>query len=163
MRKKIVDVDQVLLEELVLVDKYKKEVKLVLTPNRIIFQIKKGFFKKVYKEVEVILLSDVEVLDGKVCVSRKRELVLLGTVDDRYEIIFEDKKAAKEFEVLVTNTVSGTKPIGRAISKFVDFVQTVNDSISPETKKLIGSALLTFAGAVVQRLIEENTNNDDNI
>ena len=101
MKKKIVDVEQVIFEEVVAVDKYKKDINLLVMPNRIVFQMKKGLFRKVYKDIEVILLSDIKVLDGKVCISRKGDTILLGAVDEKYEIVFDDKKRAKEFEVLI--------------------------------------------------------------
>lgn len=159
MKKKIVDVDQVLFEEVVEVDKYKKDINLLVTSNRIIFQMKKGLFKKVFKEVQTILFSDIQVLDGKVSVSRKGDTLLLATDEEKLEIIFDDKKRAKEFEVLVVNSVSGTKPFGRAVSKVVGFVKSVNASISPSTKKAIGAALLSFVGAVISKVIEQNNEN----
>ena len=156
MKKKIVDVEQVIFEEVVAVDKYRKDINLLVMPNRIVFQMKKGLFRKVYKDIEVNLLSDIKVLDGKVCISRKGDTILLGAFDETYEIVFDDKKRAKEFEVLIINSVSGTKPIGRVFNKVVGLVKNVNDAIDPRTKKMIGTAIITFAGAVISKLIEQN-------
>ena len=60
------------------------------------------------------------------------------------------------FEVLIINSVSGTKPIGRVFNKVVGLVKNVNDAIDPSTKKMIGTAIITFAGAVISKLIEQN-------
>lgn len=129
--------EKILLEKDV---KYKRlNTKLILTEERIIFQRKKGIFRKTMKIVNQILLDDIKVYNDKVGINCDNNIVNIETLDKRFTITCTDKKDAKKVVEEVEKIKLGSK-IERGISKLDKVVNFVNAS-----KK----TLLFIAGAAI--------------
>ena len=126
------DEEVVILETLV---KYKKhnDVKLLLTNSNLIFEIKKGLFRKEYKTYDVISLESIKEYKDKVQIKCKKNKISMQTTNKDVSFVcknsFEAKKIMEQIINVKTDS-TGVKRFSNAVVKLGGVALSVVASIA---------------------------------
>ncbi len=97
-----------------------KAGKLILTNKNIIFQQEKGLFKKSFKDVKKVLISNIKMFDNNVSIKQENKAVTMQTTDGDISFesdnIFELGKIINKIKELRT----GSGLLGRVANKAKD-------------------------------------------
>ena len=112
MNYKLNKKEKVLLEEIIGFNNKKINTKLTLTCERMIFEKKKGLFKKKWKLIETIYLEEIKKENNIVGLKQNNNILEVETIYEIINLYFEDsktlKRVTKEIEsILVPSKLKG--------------------------------------------------------
>lgn len=141
--------DKIVLEKMVSFGNDKYDVLLTITKKAITFSKKKGLFKKKYKVVNTILISDIKIINDKVKIEQEKNKIILYTNDSKIIFmgnnILETKKIVEEIKKIA----SGDNFLERLSKKGIKVL-----NVTKKSAKIIGSVALAAAGTY--KAIKEN-------
>lgn len=137
MEKNVVN-EKVFFEALVKYRNSKFNILLNITNQNIILEKKKGFIKKEYKVIEKICIDDIKIINDKVKIEHKKNILYIHTKNKKFKIIFGGSSEARKAMGLIINIKTGSTLLERTSKKVVKFTKTTGRSV----KAIAGVALV---------------------
>ena len=130
-------------------------LKLTLTSKRILIEGEKGWFKKKYRIIKRIKLEKVEVLNEKVQIKRKGNIVeIFAKKSVVFE--FEKKKDAKSFVSKSIVAITGKTWLMRSVDKVKAYMTKERIEAFMNSAVIVSSAVSTISSEVGN--IQKNIN-----
>lgn len=141
--------NKILFEGMVALDNAKFDILLTITEKHLLFQKKKGIFKKKYKIIKDILIDDIKVIKDKVKIEQKKNKITIYTKDDKFDFACNNMIEAKKIIEEINELILGENFLERASKKGIKVL-----NFAKNTVKIVGGVALATAG--VYNAIKEN-------
>ncbi len=134
--------EKILMEKNVSFNNSKFDVLLSITETRMIFQKKKGLFKKKYKVVKSIIIDDIKIVDDKVKIDQKKNKIIICTKDDEITFYANSMTEAKVIVEELYKNIFGENFLERTSKKGIHILNVVKN-----TAKIVGGVAIATVGA----------------
>lgn len=114
---------------------------LTITEKDILFQKKKGIFKKRYKIVKDILISDIKVIKDKVKIEQKKNNLIIYTKDDKFTFATKNVVEAKRIVEEIYKIIFGEYFLVRNSKKGIKFLNSAKNAV-----EIIGGIVIAVSG-----------------
>ena len=114
-----------------------RELQLILTSQKIIFEKEKGLAKKERELIDILPLETVKIYNDAAQVKQKGDTVEVQTVDKNIAIVFSGMLEARKFTGKIVNAVTGTTLARRSSNKIKDAFNIVDDTLGLDTRGAI--------------------------
>ena len=142
-----IDEDEVILYEgsaEYVVDEEKTKTEFKLTNKKMIFEKKKGAFKKEKELVDIVALADVKIHNDQVQCKQKFTELEIQTKQKKFSIVFDNIFNAIKVWNLIVDNITGTDIINRGLKKARNSLEYVD-----ETLDLVDDAKGTLAKGII--------------
>ena len=137
--------------------KYKGNLQVVLTSQKVVFEKEKGLFKKEHELVGFIPLESVKLYNDAVQIKQKGSVVEMQTVGENLMIAFPDMLEARKFTVKVINTITGTTVAKRGSNMIKNAFALADDALGVDTRGTIKDILEHgVKGIVLNGIVKNN-------
>lgn len=134
--------DEVILYEgVVTCKKYKGNLQLILTSQKIIIEKDKGLFKKERELIDIISLENIKFYNETAQIKQKGSYVEVQTVDKNVTLAFSGMLEARKFTGKIVDAVTGTTLAKRSSDKIKDAFNMVDETLGLDTRGTIRGVL----------------------
>lgn len=113
----------------VIVKEFKSEVKFTLTSKNMIFEKKKGIFKRKTKVIDLIPLTDVKVYKEDVQVKQNKANVMIQTIGKNINLSCSNVSEAKNIAEEIINIKTNSNKFDRNSKKVTKIVKNVGNVV----------------------------------
>lgn len=121
--------------------KYKGNLQLTLTSQKLVFEKEKGLFKKERELVDIIMFENVKYYNNDAQIKQKGSEVEIQTIDKNLTIVFSGMLEARKFTGKMINAVTGTTLAKRGSNIIKDAITMVDDTLGFDTRGTIKGVL----------------------
>ena len=120
---------------------YKGNLQITLTSKKIVFEKKKGLFKKERELVDTVLLENIKFYNNTVQIKQKGSVVEIQTIDQNLAITFSGIIEARKFTGKSIDAATGTTLAKRSSNIVKDAFAVVDDTLGLDTRNAIKGVL----------------------